>query len=265
MMAAFGARNLLKLNRTPKWTFIFYGRMLLLIHFNIYIASAILWLIAIFTLSGCDRLPKDMALVQEGEFIMGSNMGAQDEGPERKFSLNAFYIDTFEVTNEQYKQFVKQTKHREPTDWAVYGYPEEKKDHPVVFVSFDDASAYCKWHGKRLPTEEEWEKAARGADGRIYPWGNEFDSSKANTSLSGVVGTTKIGAYKNGKNPYGLYDMAGNVWEWTNSNYDEKRKAVRGGSWGLSHRFARTFTRIAYKPDIKINNLGFRCAKETGR
>jgi len=253
MMAVFGAQNLLKLNR-----------MLLLIQLNIHRASAILWLIAIFTLSGCNRLHKDMALVPEGEFIMGSNMGEQDEGPERKLSLNAFYIDIFEVTNEQYRQFIKQTKHREPIDWMVYGYPENKKDHPIVFVSFDDASEYCKWQGKRLPTKEEWEKAARGTDGRIYTWGNEFDSSKTNTSLSGIVGTTKIGAYENGKSPYGLYAMAGNVWEWTNSDYDEKRKVVKGGSWGLSHRFAQTFIRIGYKPNTRINNLGFRCAKEVG-
>lgn len=211
---------------------------------------------------GCAKSAEDMALVPKGEFIMGSSAGENDEYPERKLSLEAFYIDKFEVTNEAYKQFVTKTKHREPKNWAVYGYKDEEKDYPVVFVDYSDASGYCKWANKRLPTEEEWEKAARGTDGRIYPWGNEFDSNKANTSLSGIIGAAKVGAYENGKSPYGIYDMAGNVWEWTNSNYDEKRKAVKGGSWGLSHRFARTFTIIGYKPDARINNLGFRCAKD---
>lgn len=229
---------------------------------NTYRISVIMWLIAVFILPGCNRLPQGMALVPEGEFIMGTNMGEQDEGPERKIYLKPFYIDTFETTNEQYRQFIKQTNHKEPANWMVYGYQEDKKEHPVVFVSFDDASVYCKWQGKRLPTEEEWEKASRGTDGRTYPWGNEFDPSKANTSLAGIVGTTKVNTYENDKSPYGLYNMIGNVWEWTNSNYDDKRKVVRGGSWGLSHRFARTFTRVGYKPETRINNIGFRCAKD---
>lgn len=220
------------------------------------------WLLTIFTLCGCSKQPEDMALIPEGEFIMGSNMEAQSEGPEKKVFLKAFFIDKSEVTNETYRQFVKETNHREPKNWTIYGYREEEKDYPVIFVDYADAAAYCKWTKKRLPTEEEWEKAARGTDGRIYPWGNEFDSSKANTSLSGIVGTTKVGTYDNGKSPYGIYDMAGNVWEWTDSHYNESRKVVRGGSWGLSHRFARAFTRIGYEPDTRINNLGFRCAKD---
>ena len=220
------------------------------------------WLITIFILCGCNKQPEDMVLISEGEFIMGSNMEAQDEGPEKKVFLKAFFIDKYEVTNETYRQFVKETNHREPKNWIVYGYREEEKDYPVIFVDYADAAEYCKWANKRLPTEEEWEKAARGRDGRIYPWGNEFDSSKANTSLSGIIGTTKAETYKDGISPYGLYDTAGNVWEWTDSQYNESRKAVRGGSWGLSHRFARAFTRVGYKPDTRINNLGFRCAKD---
>lgn len=229
--------------------------------------SDIVCLIVILILSGCNKAPEDMVLAPEGSFIMGSAIqghgGAHDEAPEKKTFVKAFYIDKFEVTNEAYKQFITQTKHREPKNWTVYGYrEEEEKKHPVVFVSFDDALEYCKWSGKRFPTEEEWEKAARGTDGRIYPWGNEFDLSKANTSLSGIVGTTKVGAYENGRSPYGIYDMAGNVWEWTTSDYDDKGKVVRGGSWGLSHRFAKTFSRMGYNPDVGINNLGFRCAKD---
>lgn len=249
MTAEFGAQNPLKPDSMQKLN-------------NIYRISTLALLICQLTLLSCGRAPKDMTLVPEGEFIMGSNSGEPDEGPQKKVHVKAFYIDIYEVTNEQYREFVRQQKHREPNNWIIYGYREDKKDHPVTFVSMGDALKYCKWLGKRLPAEEEWEKAARATDGRTYPWGNEFDSNKANTSLSGVVGTTKTGTYKNGASPYGVYDMAGNVWEWTNSDYNEGRKVVRGGSWGLSHRFARTFTRVAYKPDTRINNLGFRCAKD---
>jgi iron(II)-dependent oxidoreductase len=228
---------------------------------NLNIHRGLCAVLLIFILMGCSKPQEDMALIPEGEFIMGSNQ-EKDEGPERMVFLRSFYIDKFEVTNANYSKFVKETRHREPKEWLVYGYREDKKDHPVIFVSLSDAVEYCKWMGKRLPTEDEWEKAARGSDGHIYPWGNKFESERANTSLSGIVGTTKVGLYKWGSSPYGVYDMAGNVWEWTNSDYNEKAKVVRGGSWGLSHRFARTFTRIGYKPDMRINNLGFRCAKD---
>ena len=211
---------------------------------------------------GCGKKAQDMVFVPEGEFIMGSDKGAPDEGPQRKVNLKAFYMDKFEVTNEKYKRFVDEKKYREPRDWAVYGYQEERKDHPVVFVSREDAKSFCKWAGKRLPAEEEWEKAARGTDGRIYPWGMEFDRTMANTSTSGMVGTAEVTTYDGGKSPYGAYNMAGNVWEWTDSDYDGKTKVARGGSWGLTHRFAQTFFRVGYPPKTAINNLGFRCAKD---
>jgi formylglycine-generating enzyme required for sulfatase activity len=138
-------------------------------------------------------------------------------------ALKGFYIDRFPVTNSEYRRFVKDTKHAEPKDWTVYGYQEEKEDHPVVFVSFSDASGFCKWAGKRLPIETEWEKAARGADGRTYPWGSTFDASRANTSIPGIVGTTSVRRYDRGQSPYGAWDMAGNVWEWTATDYDKRR------------------------------------------
>ena len=107
-------------------------------------------------------------------------------------------MDKYEVTNARYKAFVDATKRERPKDWDVYGYGEDRKDNPVVLVNYEDASEFCKWEGKRLPIEEEWEKAARGTDGRTYPWGNEFDKDKANTSLSGIVGVTKAGRYETG-------------------------------------------------------------------
>ncbi|MBI5598609.1 MAG: SUMF1/EgtB/PvdO family nonheme iron enzyme [Deltaproteobacteria bacterium] len=215
---------------------------------------------------GCSKwqggAPEGMVAVPAGEFIMGGPAGESDERPERKLILKAFYMDRFEATNESYKRFIDKTGRKEPVDWTVYGYTEERKGHPVVFVSYEDAAAYCKWAGKRLPTDEEWEKAARGTDGRRYPWGNEFDGARANTGTSGVVGTTPAGRYETGKSPYGAYDMAGNVWEWVDSDFDEKTKVVRGGSWGLTHRFARTFFRVGYPPKTTVNNLGFRCARD---
>ena len=203
-----------------------------------------------------------MALVPSGEFIMGSDKSSPDEGPERRVNLRAFAMDFTEVTRADYKRFVKEADHRRPKDWVLYGWREELADHPVVFVSLGDARSYCKWAGKRLPTEDEWEKAARGIGGNIYPWGSDFDPARANTSLTGIVGTTQVKDFEEGKSPYGLYDMAGNVWEWTDSDFSETSKVVRGGSWGLTHRFARAFTRIGYAPDTRTNNLGFRCARD---
>lgn len=230
-------------------------------------AVALCTVMGLFLLSasGCEKMPEDMVFVEEGEFIMGTNESDTDEGPERQVALRSFYIDKFEVTNAEYKVFVNETKHNKPREWIIYGFRESHANRPVVFVSFDDGEAYCKWAAKRLPTEEEWEKAARGTDGRTYPWstgGNDFDETRANTSLSGIVGTTAVGSYLEGASPYGSFDMAGNVWEWTSSEYGDKAKVVRGGSWGLTHRFARTFTRVGYMQSTKINNLGIRCVKD---
>lgn len=201
--------------------------------------------------------PPEMVLVPEGEFIMGNGES------ESKVYLKPYLIDEFTVMNKQYKEFVEAAKHAEPKGWALAGYDKRLDDYPVVFTDYDDAEAYCGWLGKRLPTEEEWEKAARGTDGRKYPWGNHFDKKKANTSLSGIIGTVSASAYGSGKSPYGLYNMAGNVWEWTKAmDNSRKNRTVKGGSWGLSHRFSRTFSRIEYMAKDKTNNIGFRCAKD---
>ena len=212
---------------------------------------------------GCGSGTGGMAFVEEGEFAMGSDSSEPDEGPMRVVFVGSFYMDINEVTGADYKVFTEKTKHKMPKNWRIYGYKVALADYPVTFVSRTDAESYCSWKGKRLPTEVEWEKAARGVDGLIYPWGNKFDRASANTSLSGIVGVASVGKYETGKSPYGMLDMAGNVWEWTVSDYNEKTAVVRGGSWGLSHRFARTFTRLGYNPETRVNNIGFRCVKDS--
>jgi formylglycine-generating enzyme required for sulfatase activity len=229
--------------------------------------------------------PNEMILIPAGKFIRGSNHRLPDEGPEYEAETKAFWIDKYEVTNLQYKQFIYATNRKSPKHFRSRTYPEGKVDHPVVFVSWYDAYDYCKWAGKRLPTDIEWEKAARGTDGRDYPWGDDFDVNKVNSpvrweSLHMQGDTTPVGAFEGGKSPYGLYDMSGNVWEWTDSwytqypgnqwpseNYGELYKVLKGGSWwdcsfyqcGVS---APSFNRSYFKQNIKNSSFGFRCAKD---
>ena len=229
--------------------------------------------------------PNEMILIPAGEFTMGTNNRLPDEGPEHKVTLPAFYIDKYEVTNLQYKKFNDATNRKSPSHFKNRTYPDGKADHPVTFVSWYDAKAYCEWAGKRLPTDEEWEKAARGTDGRNFPWGDEFGDDKANTpvrweSLEQAGDTTPVGAFAGGVSPYGLYDMSGNVWEWTASwykaypgnnhpteNYGEKYKVLKGGSWwdcsfykcGIS---APSFNRAFFLQQTRNKSFGFRCAKD---
>ena len=226
--------------------------------------------------------PKDtvsMALIPGGKFIMGSNERWDDEAPEYIESVNKFYIDRYEVTNAEYEKFTYGTKREEPYHWPNGKIPRGKKNHPVIYVSWYDASEYCKWRGKRLPTEQEWEKSARGDSGNIYPWGNTWATNKSNHPYKGSTGTEPVGSYPNGKSPYGLYDMSGNVWEWVDSfylphpgnninrgEYGMDKRVLKGGSWfdclsygcGLS---APTFNRSFFTPEVKNNSFGFRCAK----
>jgi len=229
--------------------------------------------------------PNEMILIPAGEFIMGTNTRLPDEGPEHKVTLPAYYIDKYEVTNLQYKKFNDATNRKSPSHFKNRTYPKGKADHPVTYVSWYDARAYCEWAGKRLPTDQEWEKAARGSDGRNFPWGDEFGDDKANTpvrweALDKPGDTTPVGAFPAGKSPYGLYDMTGNVWEWTSSwykaypgnkhpteNYGEKYKTLKGGSWwdcsfykcGIS---APSFNRAFFLPRTRNKSFGFRCAKD---
>ncbi|MFQ5559307.1 MAG: formylglycine-generating enzyme family protein [Nitrospinota bacterium] len=199
--------------------------------------------------------------VPEGEFFFGANNGAKDEGPQRTLFLDTFSIDRFEVSNEKYREFVNATGHKAPKGWLFKGYDASLAKHPVVLIDYEDATTYCQWLGKRLPTEEEWEKAARGVDGREYPWGDQFNKNYANTGILKEKRTVPVDSLKEGVSPYGAYNMSGNVWEWTSTaGQNENRKIVKGGSWGLSHRFSRTFSRADYAKTDKTNNIGFRCA-----
>jgi len=229
--------------------------------------------------------PNPMVLIPAGKFIRGSDNRLPDEGPSYQAETKAFWMDKYEVTNLQYKQFIDATHRKSPLHFRNRTYPEGKVDHPVVFVTWHDAHDYCAWAGKRLPTDIEWEKAARGTDDRYYPWGDDFDVNKVNSpvrwkSLHMEGDTTPAGAFEGGKSPYGLYDMSGNVWEWTDSwytqypgntwpseNYGEMYKVLKGGSWwdcsfyqcGVS---APVFNRSYFKQSVKNSSFGFRCAKD---
>jgi len=229
--------------------------------------------------------PNEMKNIAAGKFIMGSNERLSDEGPQHEVDLKAFAIDIYEVTNGQYKKFIDATGRRSPSHFRNRTYPKGKVDHPVTFVNWEDANAYCQWVGKRLPTDQEWEKAARGADGRTYPWGEEFANEKANTplrwkSLGKFGDTMPVGFFEGGISPHGIYDMSGNVWEWTSSwykaypgnktfseSYGERYKTLKGGSWfdcsfykcGIS---APVYNRAFFAKKVKNDTFGFRCAKD---
>lgn len=236
----------------------------------------------------------DMVQVDAGEFMMGSNKVEikeealkpleplfKAEAPRHKVFLKAFYIDKFEVTNLKYKKFVDAAQKKPPANWDDGRYPDGRDNHPVALVSWYDADDYCRWAGKRLPTEAEWEKAARGTDGREFPWGSGFDGSKANTEESKIDDTIPVGSFESGKSPYGIYDMVGNVWEWTadwyqpypgnqekNDFYGDGFRVARGGAHGTSgghyiiQQLYRTSFRFFFAPDRVYTDVGFRCVKD---
>jgi len=224
-----------------------------------------------------------MVLVAAGEFTMGSPAGDVDERPPHQVYLDSFLIDKYEVTVGQYAEFLQQAGGNAPSDWKTMNQLSHKK-RPVSNVDWADAAAYCKWAGKRLPTEAEWEKAARGTDGRLYPWGNEPPTSRhANYGQSGSINNgalAPVGSFEEGKSPYGVYDMAGNVWEWVSDWYDHDYyknspqrnpegpttggfKGIRGGSWNSSVRALRSADRYWDPPTFRSQySPGFRCVKK---
>ncbi|MCP4253058.1 MAG: SUMF1/EgtB/PvdO family nonheme iron enzyme [Candidatus Scalindua sp.] len=241
----------------------------------------------------------ETVLIPKGKFLYGEDKIGNDK------IKDDYKIDVYPVTNKQYKEFVDETDYevpyRDDEDSKPYIWDKEKRifpegmeGHPVVLVSHEDAVAFCEWRSKkegveiRLPTEEEWEKAARGRDGREYPWGDKFDFNRLNCAdyhvkkelkdadewrkefLGGFYEknkmktlTMKVGSFSDGTSPYGCHDMAGNVWEWTSSYYDNKEEALvlRGGSWNNGSDDCRCANRDFNVPDLRVNNVGFRCAR----
>jgi formylglycine-generating enzyme required for sulfatase activity len=222
--------------------------------------------------------PEGMVLVPAGPFTMGNNNdfhdSDNDEKPQHTVDLPAFYIDKYPVSNREYAAFMKATGHGRPGHWSGSGdMPAGKEEHPVVGVTYADATAYAQWMNRRLPTEQEFEKACRGTDARRWTWGNVFDKSRANV---GQNTTTPVTAYPTGVSPYGAFEMAGNVWEWNSSWYElypgsppnrtverflgQQVKSVRGGSYGSDIGSARCADRGHSKPDEFSTSLGFRTA-----
>jgi formylglycine-generating enzyme required for sulfatase activity len=251
-----------------------------------------------------------MAQIPAGWFLMGSTdqdgrIGFEigvDELPQRKVHVRSFYIDRYEITEAQYLEFLRATGSKKfPGYWKEAGradrFPEGYDNYPVSDIDWFDADAYCRWAGKRLPTEAEWEKAARGTDGRLWPWGNRFEPGRANTRESSAVWTapegqerynvkgwkSPVGSHPKDVSPYGVYDMAGNVKEWTATVYQTYPgntartvkeagafKMIRGGSYLTEAVFSRTAARLAVLPTVGPRaadgwhsdyTYGFRCAE----
>ena len=213
------------------------------------------------------RFTKNMIFVEAGEFLMGTSQEEIDaiaqanqvplsffEGqyPQRKVYVDGFYIDKFLVTNAEFQEF-------KPT----HTFPVGHEDHPATSVTWYEALEYARWVGKELPTEEEWEKAARGTDGRRFAWGEEWDPERCNTRLSGYGGTTPVDQFPSGVSPYGCYDLCGNVWEWTSTwlNEEKKQKVLKGSSWSKYGILPWCWYRFNYEPDSGYINVGFRCIR----
>jgi formylglycine-generating enzyme required for sulfatase activity len=207
-------------------------------------------------ITGKDGVP--MVLVPAGEFLYG--------GKNERLSLPAFYMDKFEVSARLYAKFIQDTGRAQPRDWPEQVTLVGSGDRPVVGITWHDADTYCRRYGKRLPTEQEWEKAARGTDGRKYPWGNDEPTSRHalfDTKWSGYGTLATVESHEAGKSPYGIYNMAGNVWEWTSSE-DSKFKVLRGGSWNDRAGSLEATYSIGWYPDDPGDNVrGFRCVQDS--
>lgn len=244
------------------------------------------------TLTGKDGAV--LTLIPAGEFLMGTSIsnrdGGRDEYPDRRIFLNAFYLDSLEVTNGRYLEFVKATGHRIPehprdkklTLWQGATVPAAFKEHPVINVDWYDADAYCAWAGRRLPTEAEWERAARGTTGRRFPWGDAEPTRTLANYLNqwrNGAGLEPVGSHPQGASPEGVQDLQGSVWEWVADWYDpsyyEKgplrnpkgpaegtRKVIRGSGWESEAPLLRSAHRLSSDPKNRNHSLGFRCAMD---
>jgi sulfatase modifying factor 1 len=241
-------------------------------------------LILVLILSACTMKPQpaptpateSMVVVPAGWFMMGQNDERRSNRPQREVYVDAFAIDRRELTNGAFASFIAET------GYQADGWDAERArtqpDLPVVGVLWRDADAYCRWAGKRLPTEAEWEKAARGTDGGRFPWGNTWDPSRANTAESGCGGLLPVGTFRAGASPYGVLDMAGNAAEWVNDYFDfgyytyapihnptgpseVLDHGLRGGSWASPYTHAQTFFRDSSHSTRPNPRVGFRCAR----
>jgi serine/threonine protein kinase/formylglycine-generating enzyme required for sulfatase activity len=210
-----------------------------------------------------------MVFIDPGFFIAGEDEGRDVEKPRRRVRNQGYWIDVFPVTNDQYALFVELTGHRPPDHWDGVAPTEDIASHPVVRVTWQDAIEYSTWFGKRLPTMLEWQRAARGSDGRSFPWGDEEDISRLNCKESGIGNTTPAGLYKSGVSPSGLYDSAGNVAEWVYGKFNipgsEGKAPIRpvcGGSWRDPIGRSRCAARRGYPDGGMSYYVGFRCAKD---
>ena len=235
----------------------------------------------------------DDVLIPPSAFIMGTDIepfygtilaqsryAKLDEAPIHVRFLEVYRIARYPVTNAEYELFVNATGHTPPPHWRGGKVPRHEATLPVVHVSWQDANAYAQWAQGRLPTEGEWEKAARGADGRIYPWGNSFEFVADQGADLITDQPTPVGNRPNTVSPYGVHDAAGNVWEWTadwyqpyegnthrDSDYGEKHKVLRGGSWlevrdQTANRYFRCANRLHAPPNCTASNIGFRCVRD---
>jgi formylglycine-generating enzyme required for sulfatase activity len=235
-----------------------------------------------------------MVLVPAGPFTMGSVSGADDEKPVHKVTLDDYYIDLYEVTNARYAVCVNVGVCSSPGSDSSYSKNSyynnpDFASYPVTYVNWNQAKTYCEWRGCRLPSEAEWEKAARGEDARQYPWGDDIDGSRTNFCdlncpldyaerdiNDGFADTAPVGSYPRGASPYGALDMAGNVWEWVADWYADKYeespeyappgpaggqyRVLRGGAWSGDRDVLRSANRNGVDPDVKYSVIGFRCA-----
>ena len=245
-------------------------------------ALTILWFAALLLVGACSIRPEptaspdEMITIPAGWFLMGQDEGRSSNQPQRRIYLDAFAIGRTEVTNSDFAGYIAETGAQVP-GWDARVL-EDHADEPVVGVLWEEADAYCRWAGKRLPTEAEWEKAARGTDGRRYPWGDTWDPSRANTAEGGPGSVLPVGSFPAGASPYGALDLAGNVAEWVADYFDPTYytygpdhnprgpsqvldHGLRGGSWASPRTHAQTFFRDSSHCAQPNPRVGFRCAQ----
>lgn len=216
--------------------------------------------------------PPGMVLIPQGKFVMGNNNSSDAaDRPEHIVEVQSFFIDKYEVTNEEYYQFILAAKYSAPANWINGKYASGLEKYPITNVSWYDAQAFAKWVNKRLPEEKEWEYAARGTDHRYYPWGNEFDAKKLNIGTNKKNSLVPVDRFSEGISIFGVFNMAGNAAEWTNTTFDpypgstikpRTEKVVRGGSYEDKAIFSIVSSRGIAAPSTAIKNIGFRCAKD---